>query len=229
MRAIGPKNNLISAYTREAVASRTHPQDRSMAWIQAVEPFIAAFLLLILAPLMVVVAIIIALLARSSPLIWHARVGWCGAPLPILKFRTMWPRHPSPAPLFTVEQVNGHVPEWKTEADPRVTSRFARWCRRHSIDELPQLYHVLRGEMSFVGPRPITRAELDEYYGESAAEVLSLRPGLAGLWQVRGRNHLTYAKRRRLDLFLVRRMSARLYLRIFWRASWKVVSGSGAY
>ena len=113
--------------------------------------------------------------------------------------------------------------------DPRVTSRFARWCRRHSLDELPQLFHVVRGEMSFVGPRPITRAELDYYYGAVAPEVLSARPGLAGLWQVRGRNHLTYAKRRRLDLFLVRRGTARLYLRIVGRTLWKVINGNGAY
>jgi exopolysaccharide production protein ExoY len=184
---------------------------------------------MILAPLLITVAAVIALLSGRSPIVRHGRVGWRGIPLPLLKFRTMWPRECVRSRIFTIEPVDDYVPTLKTKPDPRVTSRFAGWCRRHSLDELPQLYHVVRGEMSFIGPRPITRAELDRYYGESAHEVLSLRPGLAGLWQVRGRNHLTYAKRRRLDLFLVRRMSAGLYFRILWRASWKVISGSGAY
>jgi exopolysaccharide production protein ExoY len=200
-----------------------------MRWIQAVEPFVAAVLVAVLAPVLLALATGIAILARRSPLVWHARVGWCGDPLPLVKFRTMWPPDRGRGPLFTVEEIRDYIPECKANCDPRVTSRFARWCRRHSLDELPQLYHVIRGEMSFIGPRPITRAELDDHYGQSAPEVLSLRPGLAGLWQVRGRNHLTYAKRRRLDVFLVRRMSAPLYLRILWRASWKVISGSGAY
>ncbi len=220
---------LASTYTPELVAWRCRPQSRSLTWIHSLEPVLAAALLIVLAPVLLIIAAVIAVLARRSPLVWHARVGWYGASLPILKFRTMWPRDRPRSPLFTIEQVKDYVPQWKTEPDPRVTSRFARWCRRHSLDELPQLYHVVRGEMSFIGPRPITRAELDEYYGVSADEVLSQRPGLAGLWQVCGRNHLTYAKRRRLDLFLVRRMLAGLYFRILWRAAWKVISGSGAY
>lgn len=200
-----------------------------MALIRAAEPLAAGLLLFLLAPVLFVLAAAIAVLAGGSPLVRHERVGWRGVPLPILKFRTMWPREGLRSPLFTIERVSGSVPMRKTAMDPRVTSRFARWCRRHSLDELPQLVHVLRGEMSFVGPRPITRAELDRYYGAAAAEVLSVRPGLAGLWQVRGRNHLTYAKRRRLDLFLVRRGTARLYLRIIGRTLWKVANGNGAY
>lgn len=200
-----------------------------MALIRTAEPLAAGLLLVLLAPALVVLAAIIAILAGGCPLVRHERVGWRGAPLPILKFRTMWPREGLRSPMFAIERVSGSVPVRKAMPDPRVTSRFARWCRRHSLDELPQLFHVLRREMSFVGPRPITRAELDTYYGSAAAEVLSVRPGLAGLWQVRGRNDLTYAKRRRLDLFLVRRGTARLYLRIAGRTLWKVLNGSGAY
>ena len=98
-----------------------------------------------------------------------------------------------------------------------------------SLDEMPQLVHVIRGEMSLVGPRPITRAELDAYYGNAAAEVLSLRPGITGLWQVMGRNRLTYAQRRRLDLWLVRRASPRLFFAILARTVPRVLSGRGAY
>jgi lipopolysaccharide/colanic/teichoic acid biosynthesis glycosyltransferase len=93
---------------------------------------------------------------------------------------------------------------------------------------LPQLYHVVRGEMSLVGPRPVTLVELERHYSECMDEVLSIRPGMTGLWQVKGRNQLTYARRRRLDLIYVRRRSAGLYLRILLRSIPRVLSGRGA-
>ena len=120
-------------------------------------------------------------------------------------------------------------PEQKQEIDARVCSRFARFCRRHSIDELPQLFHVLRGEMSLVGPRPLTAAELRRHYGTAAREVLEAKPGLAGLWQVSGRNRLGYAERRRLDLQFVCNRSFRMYVRIFLRIIPEVLSGSNSW
>ncbi len=117
-------------------------------------------------------------------------------------------------------------PESKGFGDPRVTSRFARFCRRFSIDELPQLINVLRGEMSLVAPRPLTRTELIQHYGFDAAEVLRVKPGITGLWQVAGRNRLTYAERRELDLFLVRNNgSLKLYFTILLRTIPAVLKG----
>ena len=146
----------------------------------------------------------------------------------MLKLRTMWePRQPW-GPVFAVEDVANVVPANKCEEDARVTSRFAAWCRRYSIDELPQLVHVMRGQMSFVGPRPITRAEWEEHYGPSADQVLSLRPGLTGLWQIRGRSRLTYAQRRGFDLWLAGHASPRLYLWILWRSIPAVLGGQDA-
>jgi len=141
----------------------------------------------------------------------------------------MWNSSDPRSSFLSIEEVTGAIPAKKTAPDPRVTSRFAAWCRRHSLDELPQLVNVARGEMSFIGPRPITRAELDRYYGESTDEVLSLRPGLIGLWQVMGRNRLSYSQRRRLDLFLVRRCSAKLYAKILLRAVPLILRADGAY
>jgi exopolysaccharide production protein ExoY len=196
--------------------------------IYAIEPLIAAAVMVILAPLAAIIAFIICILARRSPIVRHERVGWYGTPLAMLKFRTMWNRNEQTSIRFDIENVHDSVPAAKNGHDPRVTSRFARWCRRYSLDELPQLYHVARGEMSFVGPRPITRAELDRYYGDSADVVLSLRPGLTGLWQTMGRSRLSYARRRRLDLLLVHRASARLYFRILFESIPKVLSGADA-
>jgi exopolysaccharide production protein ExoY len=200
----------------------------SLRLIYCVEPLAAATALVLLSPLIVTLAIVTAILSRRSPLIIHNRVGWRGAPLPMLKFRTMWTDDESPGALVLVEDVSGCVPVAKDDADPRVTSRFAAFCRRYSLDELPQLIHVVKGEMSLVGPRPITLIELETHYGDAAAEVVSLRPGLTGLWQVTGRNELTYEERKQLDLRLVREASPAMYLGILFKSVPRVVRGSGA-
>jgi lipopolysaccharide/colanic/teichoic acid biosynthesis glycosyltransferase len=137
----------------------------------------------------------------------------------MLKFRTMWGRQPDD------ESWEGAKPY----DDPRVSSRFARFCRRYSIDELPQLVHVISGKMAFVGPRPLTRRELEHYYAEDTFEILTVRPGLTGLWQVTGRSRLTYQQRRRLDLFLVRHQLVRLYAGILLRTIPQVITGKNAW
>jgi len=195
----------------------------------AVERSLACIALIGLSPVLFVVAIATAALSRSGPFVRHARVGWQGRPLKMLKFRTMWAPGGRAGCFQMVEDVYGPPLHCKQESDARINSRFAIFCRRFSIDELPQLVHVVCGEMSLVGPRPITREELDEYYADCTEEVLSLRPGITGLWQVMGRNELTYAARRRLDRFFVRRASFSLYARILLRSLPCVISGRGAY
>jgi exopolysaccharide production protein ExoY len=201
---------------------------RSNPLLSGFERLVAAMALLVLAPIVIAIWITTLVLSRRNPLIRHNRVGWRGRPLPMLKFRTMWEAGSYPAGRFAIESVSGPVPISKCSADPRVKSRFAAFCRRHSLDELPQLYHVARGEMSLVGPRPITVGELRDYYGSAADEVLSVRPGLTGLWQVRGRSRLSYDRRKRLDLLLVRRGSASLYLQILLRSIPNVLTGRDA-
>jgi len=196
--------------------------------IYLAEPAIAALVLLLLAPILVLIGLVITILARRSPLVRHIRVGWRGSRLRMLKFRTMWGTGAAPGPLFMIEEVATPAPASKNGGDDRITSRFAAWCRRYSLDELPQLYHIVRGEMSFVGPRPITRAELDTYYGACSEEVLSLRPGLTGLWQMKGRSQLSYSQRRRLDLFFARSASPGFYLQILIGSIPKVLRGHGA-
>jgi exopolysaccharide production protein ExoY len=222
------QKTVTPAYSAKTYSLSPPHQSAWLRFIYNVEPFIAAAALLLLAPVTATIAITIAILSRRSPLISHTRVGWLGAPLPMLKFRTMWTDSEPSCRSLVVEDVSGGVPASKNADDPRVTSRFAAFCRRFSLDELPQLYHVVRGEMSLVGPRPITLAELETWYGDCAVEVVSLRPGLTGLWQIMGRNHLTYEERKRLDLLLVREASPSLYFSILLRSIPKVLTGSGA-
>jgi exopolysaccharide production protein ExoY len=159
-------------------------------------------------------------------------VGQNGAEFWVLKFRTMWERADpfdwrNAGVVQYIEDEAG--PTMKTAQDPRVASRFARFCRRHSLDELPQLVHVLSGKMCLVGPRPVTRLELREIYGSHAAEVVRAKPGLSGLWQVSGRNQLPVEERCRLDLECARNLSFRLYFHVLWRTIPEVFSGAGAW
>jgi exopolysaccharide production protein ExoY len=196
--------------------------------LSAIERLIALTAGLVLLPFLLVVAVSVAALSRRAPLVAHRRVGRHGVHFWMLKFRTMWNGDPGGGQGLIEQLPESHVPEVKTDRDPRVTSRFAAFCRKHSIDELPQLWHVVTGEMSLVGPRPVTSAEWDAHYGASAEEVLNLKPGLSGLWQTRGRNRLTYRQRRRLDLFLARHYCLLLYLRILGSTLPRVIAGRDA-
>jgi exopolysaccharide production protein ExoY len=202
--------------------------DCPLRWIYRVEPVVATIALVAALPLALVIGIVIAVLSGRSPLIRHSRVGWRGCLLRMLKFRTMWDLGQRLSVPKLIEDVESAVPVDKTAADARIVSRFAALCRRYSLDEIPQLYHVARGQMSFVGPRPITRGELEEHYKSHMAEVLCLRPGITGLWQILGRSRLSYSRRVRLDLILVRRASPYLYFRILLRTIPKVIRGYDA-
>ncbi len=192
----------------------------------------AGVLLLALAsPVIAVSALTVAVLSRRSPFIAHLRVGRHGVPFWVLKLRTLWPTgEEAPAASGWVERVIADPDDGgKTSADPRITSTFAAFCRRHSIDELLQLWHVARGEMSLVGPRPLTDGEIARHYQEHTAELLSVKPGLTGLWQVHGRSAVRFPRRAQMDLQLVRTLSTRLYLKILARTIPAVLRGNGAW
>jgi lipopolysaccharide/colanic/teichoic acid biosynthesis glycosyltransferase len=212
------------AYDTRAI----HTAERARL-LYALERPAAVALLVLLSPLMLAVAVAVFALSGRSPLVAHNRIGWRGVPFAMLKFRTMWGGGEARAPFFSIENVGGLYGGAKSADDPRVTSAFAAFCRRYSLDELPQLWHVARGEMSLVGPRPLTLSELREYYGPAMDVVLSLRPGLTGLWQSMGRSRLTYAQRRRLDLLLARRLSPALYFAILMWSVPKLLAGEDAY
>jgi exopolysaccharide production protein ExoY len=212
--------------TVEFQACQVATGGRIWSLIRPLERVASALLLIALLPAMLLVAAAIALLSRRSPLVAHLRTGQFGVPFWTLKFRTMWGRAAGGGHAGCIEYiVDERGPEYKRSADPRVSSAFARFCRQFSIDELPQLVNVLRGEMSLVGPRPLTQGELKKHYGTDAPEILLVKPGISGLWQVMGRSRLSFDRRRELDLFLVRNRSLRLYLIILMRTVPAVLKG----
>lgn len=211
---------------RCAVAAAAAP-GRLWNWL---ERAVAAGVLALALPVLLAAAVAVMLLSGRSPLVAHQRVGQGGRQFWMLKLRTMWNaprgRH---WPRLVEYVITAGVPGPKLNPDPRVSSRLARLLRRYSIDELPQLAHVVTGRMALVGPRPLVAAELEAYYGADAAEVLSVKPGITGLWQVYGRSRLDYAERRRLDLCLVRHRSIPLYLRILARTIPVVISARDSW
>jgi lipopolysaccharide/colanic/teichoic acid biosynthesis glycosyltransferase len=126
-------------------------------------------------------------------------------------------------PEIKAEWVRDH----KLRCDPRVT-RLGRFLRRTSLDELPQLWNVMRGEMSLVGPRPVVREELLRY-GRNVRTYLAAKPGITGLWQVKGRNDTDYRRRVVLDTYYVRNQNLGLDLYILLKTTKVVLGGSGAY
>ncbi|MEK7404691.1 MAG: sugar transferase [Acidobacteriota bacterium] len=199
--------------------------------MNAVERCAALVLLLALAPFLVFIGILIRVLSGQSPLVSHLRVGRNWVPFRMLKFRTMWNsvpgrgNHGGLVELVVAEPGAG----LKRSDDPRVNGYAARFLRKYSIDELPQLAHVLSGRMSLVGPRPLTKGELLAQYGPEASETLKLAPGITGLWQVMGRSRLAYRQRRRLDLFYVRHRSVRMYLWVLARTIPRVLTGRDSW
>ena len=150
----------------------------------------------------------------------------------MLKLRTMWDRserHLAGAWRLVEYICDEDGPGRKEAADARVRHWFARFCRRHSIDEIPQLWHVVSGEMALVGPRPVTMAEICRHYGDDADELLRMKPGIAGLWQTSGRNRLSYAQRKRLDLHFVRNRSLAMYAGIILRTIPEVFNGANTW
>ncbi|WP_428374973.1 sugar transferase [Lichenicoccus sp.] len=198
---------------------------------RATDIVVAILLIVIVSP--VLLAIWIVVRADGGPALFrHERIGQGGARFACLKFRSMTLRSDAVLLRHLSENPQAQV-EWaesrKLRHDPRVTG-IGRVLRGYSLDELPQLVNVLRGEMSLVGPRPVVQSELDEFYGpEGKVCYLSVRPGLTGLWQVTGRSGTDYERRVALDTHYVRKMSAMSDAMILLRTVAVVFSQKGAY
>jgi exopolysaccharide biosynthesis polyprenyl glycosylphosphotransferase len=186
----------------------------------------AAVALISLSPLLVLLAVIIRLHDRGPAFFTQVRVGKDGRVFKIYKFRTMVvDAEQRRTQLLDSNDTDGVL--FKLRKDPRVTAVGAR-LRRYSIDELPQLFNVLLGQMSLVGPRPALPDEAARY-AEHVRRRLVVRPGLTGLWQVNGRSDLSWEESVRLDLRYVENWSFALDLQIVWKTIMVILQGSGAY
>lgn len=196
---------------------------------RAMDIVCALSLILLLSPLLLSLMAMVA--ASGRPIFFaHERIGRDGRTFPCYKFRTMVPNAAEVLRklLDTDRQARAEWDrEFKLRDDPRITLT-GRFLRRTSLDELPQLWNVLRGDMSLVGPRPVIAEELARY-GEDVCYYTQVRPGMTGLWQVSGRNNIDYAARVSLDAWYVRNWSLGTDIAILFKTLAVVVRGHGAY
>lgn len=173
---------------------------------------------------------IIALLIKldsPGPVIYaHNRIGKNGCKLPLLKFRSMYVNADQMIADFTPEQKAEWEENFKLENDPRIT-KIGNFLRKSSLDELPQLVNILKGELSIVGPRPVVQEELDKY-GENKDKFLSVTPGLTGYWQAYARSTCTYEKRMEMELYYVDNASFWWDIKIIFATVGAVLKGRGA-
>lgn len=210
-----PFESSIGPSARELIGLQSR---RSRTFKRAGDIVFSVAVLSLGSPLFLALGLLVKLTSRGPVFYVQQRVGRDYRSFGCIKFRTM--RRDADKILSALLSSSPDLEEefrndFKLKSDPRVT-RLGKFLRRSSLDELPQFLNVLRGEMSVVGPRPIVRKELPRY-GERMDEVLAVRPGLTGLWQVSGRNNLSYEQRVELDVRYARHRSALMDLRIIFK------------
>ena len=183
---------------------------------------------IVLSPVLLVISLAIRLEDRGPILYRAQRVGRGGKPITVYKFRSMRMHADRLEDMLTPEELEEYKKNYKLEHDPRIT-KVGAFLRKTSLDELPQLFNILAGTLSLVGPRPVLQEET-ELYGDKRELLLSCKPGLTGLWQVRGRSNVTYENGRRqaLELQYVSQRSLWLDIKILFWTVGAVVRMDGA-
>lgn len=187
--------------------------------------------LLVSMPLFILIALLIRCTSKGNAIYYQTRIGRGGVPFRCYKFRTMY----ADADIRLQEILNGDQNkrrEWnethKLKDDPRITP-IGAFLRRTSIDELPQFWNVLKGDLSVVGPRPVVKEEIDRHYKHKADKIFSIRPGVTGIWQISGRSDTSYTTRIALDEKYLDTRSFWLDLKLIALTIPSMISRRGAY
>ena len=204
---------------------------RHIPWKRAFDFFFSLFVLIVASPLFLTLWIIVRLSSKGPVIYSHERIGRGGVPFQCYKFRSMYPDAD-----IRLEEILKSCPlkkeEWeathKLKQDPRIT-KIGAFLRKTSLDELPQFWNVLIGDLSVVGPRPVVEKEILNHFGPKANKILSIRPGLTGIWQVSGRNNTCYQERLRLDEHYVDNHSFLGDLKLIFKTIPEMIFSKGAY
>lgn len=211
--------------TMASAVTRNRTLSRHKTFKRAFDLVLASGLVLLLLPLYILVGLIV-LLEDGWPIIYRRRVVGPEGEFDAFKFRTMT-KHADAILAADPMLMQEFQRNFKLKQDPRVT-KVGRVLRKFSLDEIPQFYNVLRGQMSLVGPRMISPEELHKY-GPHKELLLSVRPGLTGYWQVNGRQEVDYEQRMRMDLYYVNHWSLGMDLKILFKTPYVVFTREGAY
>ncbi|MEK6221785.1 MAG: undecaprenyl-phosphate galactose phosphotransferase WbaP [Chloroflexota bacterium] len=196
---------------------------------RSVDILLSAILLIVLFPLILLLIIVIRLDSPGQALYGHKRVGQSGKLFSVHKFRTMYIDADERLTQILESDATRRAEfekHRKIVNDPRVT-RVGKWLRKFSLDEIPQFWNVIVGEMSLIGPRAVTQQEVDAY-GDKSSIILRVRPGITGWWQVMGRHRTTWEQRVRLEVYYVSNWSLWMDVYITFKTIWVILSGQGA-
>jgi lipopolysaccharide/colanic/teichoic acid biosynthesis glycosyltransferase len=223
-------NNSSLGFLNEPSTAAIHDQGSRLVGYEegkrAIDVGVALAMLILLAPLLCLLAVLVKATSRGPIIFRHRRVGRYGRTFYCLKFRTMVEN--AEQVLLQREDLRKEFERsFKLKNDPRLT-RIGGFLRKTSLDELPQIVNVLRGELSLIGPRPIVPSEVVKY-GRTYRKLLSVKPGLGGYWQVYGRSDTTYEERIEMDMKYIDRRSLWLDLKLMVLTARVVIEGRGAY
>ena len=193
---------------------------------RALDVVIASIALVALFPIFLIIAILIKAESKGPVFFAHKRIGKNGKEIKILKFRTMVDNAEDLIKEFTPEQMEEFKKNFKLENDPRIT-KMGKFLRKTSLDELPQLINIIRGELSLIGPRPVIGMELEKYENNKR-KFLSVTPGLTGYWAANGRSNISYEQRMIMELYYIDNISWKLDLKIFFKTILTVLKKEGA-
>jgi len=182
--------------------------------------------LIILSPIFLIIAAIIKLDSKGPVFFIHKRIGKDGKEIGIYKFRSMVQNAEDMIAEFTEEQKKEFRENYKLQDDPRVT-KIGKILRKTSLDELPQILNILKGDLSIIGPRPVIKRELEKYENNKE-KFLSVKPGLTGFWAANGRSDTTYSERVQMELYYIDHMSLKMDIKIFFKTIISVIKKEGA-
>ena len=186
----------------------------------------SAIAIILLSPFFIIISIAIKATSKGPVIFVHNRVGKNGKKIGIYKFRSMVMNAEELIEKFTPEQKEEFKKNFKLKNDPRIT-KIGKFLRKTSLDELPQLFNILKGDLSIVGPRPIMEVET-KIYGKYKDMLLSVKPGLTGFWAANGRSDTSYKRRRAMEIYYVKKRSLLFDIKIIFKTVISVFKGDGA-
>ena len=193
---------------------------------RATDVTLSSIALIILSPVFLIIAVAIKLDSKGPVFFKHTRIGKNGKIIKLYKFRSMVINAEELIKSFTPEQMKEYKENYKLTNDPRIT-RVGNILRKTSLDELPQLINIIKGDLSIIGPRPVVAEELKKYQ-YNIDKFLSVTPGLTGYWAANGRSNTTYEERMEMELYYIDNLSLKMDLKVFFKTILSVVKKEGA-
>lgn len=226
----------IDIVNQEAINNEVSLRVREKQGIKHKQPYLyvkrridivlSSIALVLLSPIFIIISIAIKLESKGPVFFGHTRIGKNGKTIKIYKFRSMVQNAEDLIKEFTPEQMKEYKENYKLTNDPRIT-KVGKFIRKTSLDELPQLINIIKGDLSIIGPRPVVADELKKYE-HNIDKFLSVTPGLTGYWATNGRSNTTYEQRMEMELYYIDNISFKMDVKVFFKTIESVIKKEGA-